>query len=576
MPTIMYVDTLTLQAVVAELRDTVVGGHIQRVLQPTDDSIGLEIYAGRRYHLLLSAHPQRARIQLVSAKLTRSGDGDSPLMLLLRKYVKHAVITAVTQPSLERIVRLSITKQPAPASDDEEEITAPRHSELVIEILGGRSNILLLHADGRIMDVVRRISHDQRRPLQPHIVYTPPVPAPAERDPHTATAREPQPLVAQGGDVVKGVVGLYRGVSPLVAREALFRATGMATAQWHATLPLDALAAELSALYNQPFTPSLATTDEGLVAFAPYHLDQYPQVTPVDSISLAMEQFFAAAEQGANYAARRTALAARLANVQVRYGKQREALQRELERAQTFERLRWEGEMMYAYLHAIAPGATAFEVEGQRIALDPGKTVVENAQMRFRAYDKAKGALEGVPERLVETEGNLAYLEETLALLEVADSFDAISGIEREAEENGLLRSAGGKKPKGPRATPLRVMSSEGVPILVGRSAGQNEAVTFTLSQPDDIWLHARGRPGAHVIIRSNEAVGDQTLLEAAGLALYFSKARHEAAADVTLCRRRDVRKVPGGPPGLVTLRNERTLHVPPVAPGELGRTTND
>ncbi len=159
----------------------------------------------------------------------------------------------------------------------------------------------------------------------------------------------------------------------------------------------------------------------------------------------------------------------------------------------------------------------------------------------------------------------------------MAEGFDAISGIEREVEQQGLLKpQPGNRTARAPRAQPLHLRSSEGVPILVGRSAGQNDEVTFRLAQPDDIWLHARGVPGAHVVIRTDGAVGDQTLIEAAGLALYFSKARNQPAADVSLCRRRDVRKVAGGPPGLVTLRNEHSLHVHPLAPGDIGRQELD
>jgi predicted ribosome quality control (RQC) complex YloA/Tae2 family protein len=209
-------------------------------------------------------------------------------------------------------------------------------------------------------------------------------------------------------------------------------------------------------------------------------------------------------------------------------------------------------------------------VEGKVIRLDPSKTPVENAKARFREYDKAKGALAGVPERLASTEQHLAYLEETLALLELADSFEAISTIERELLEQGLLARRS-SQPKGPRSGPLRLRSSEGVPILVGRSAGQNELVTFEYAQNEDLWLHARGVPGAHVVVRADGPVGDATLLEAAGLAAYFSKARNSTSTEVSLCRRRDVRKVPGGPPGLVTIRNERSIRVSPLAPDRVG-----
>jgi predicted ribosome quality control (RQC) complex YloA/Tae2 family protein len=193
-----------------------------------------------------------------------------------------------------------------------------------------------------------------------------------------------------------------------------------------------------------------------------------------------------------------------LAEAHERLDRQRRLLGEELARAQNLERLRWEGEMIYGFLHTIGPGQTTLEVEGHSIALDPAHTPVENAQARFHAYDKAKSALAGVPERLAATEARLAGLDETLALLDLAEGFEAIEGIAREAVEQGYLKAPeqGRKQPRARRQPPLRVESSDGYPIYVGRSAGQNEQVTFKIAAPEDLWLHAHGIPGAHVVIK--------------------------------------------------------------------------
>lgn len=572
----MYVDALTLSAVVAELRDAVMGGRIQRIVQANTHTFGLEIYAGQRVTLLLSAHPQQGRVHLSAAKVTRGGESDSPLGLLLRKYAKNGFITTIRQPPLERVVALSITKYPGPRNldnDAAEEVTEERRTELIVEVMGGRSNIILVDEQGMILDALKRVGGDQRRPIVPHVMYTPPSPAPGvRRDPRTTTTQELRKLIAgPEADVVKTLVGGYVGVSPLVAREALFRAAGRISASWSPDLPVDQIAEELRGLYNEVYQPSLAREEGRPIAFAPYHLRQYPQVEQYESVSEAMETYFAVTDTLTAHAARKVALTARLNDVRTRWLRQKEALARELERAQAIDRLRWEGEMIYGFLHAIEPGQTRLEVEGQIISLDPSKTPVENAQQRFRSYDKAKGAIADVPERLAAAEAQVAYLDETLALFELVEGFDAIAAFERELIDQGVLRLEGGRQARGPRSQPLRVTSSEGTPIFVGRSAGQNEEVTWKLARPQDVWLHARGVPGAHVVIRTDGPIGDQTLVEAAGLALYFSKARMESAADVTVCHRRDLRKVPGGPPGLVTVRNERTLRTRPLAPNELG-----
>ena len=168
----------------------------------------------------------------------------------------------------------------------------------------------------------------------------------------------------------------------------------------------------------------------------------------------------------------------------------------------------------------------------------------------------------------------MAGLDETLALLELAGSYEQIEDIARESVEQSYIHSptrpgkASAAHPKVRRQPPLRLESSDGYAIYVGRSAGQNEQVTFKIGAADDLWLHTRGIPGAHVIIKSGgREVPDRTLLEAAGLAAYFSKARHEAAVEVEVSRRSLVRRVPHGPAGLVTYRAERTVRVAPRAP---------
>src|SRR5207244_3118548 len=120
---------------------------------------------------------------------------------------------------------------------------------------------------------------------------------------------------------------------------------------------------------------------------------------------------------------------------------QRQALSTELQRAGELDRLRWEGEMIYAFMHTLAPGQASLVVEERMIALDPSSTPVENAQARFRGYDKAKSAMAGVPERLQAVEARLAGLDETLALLDLAEGYDQIEGIAREAVEHDYIRA---------------------------------------------------------------------------------------------------------------------------------------
>jgi len=563
----MYFDALTLAAVADELRGTIVGGRVQRVLLPTPLSIGLEVYnAGTRHQLFASADPRTARVHLLSAKPTRGSDRETPLSLLLRKYVRNGFVAAVEQPPLERILVLSILKHPAPRKEDPDDVDEELRSELVLELIGSRANILLVDDNNLILDAVKRVPDGAKRAIMPRQPYIAP-PRPDRLDPRSATGSGIRAAGEGERDLLKALTGIYSGVSPQQAREAVVRATGGAPIEGDVAPPFDAIAQALRGLWSEPFEPSLAYDDEQVVAFAAYRMQQYAETRQVAGISEALETFYAGAAQVTSHAQRRDALLRRLGEVRERSRRQLESLSRELERASALERLRWEGEMIFGFLHQIEPGQTELTLEGRTIRLDPQRTPVENAQARFREYDKAKAAVAGVPERLAAAENELRYLDETIALLELAEGYAAIAAIEREATEGGLLKAPGGKTPRGPRSQPLRVTSSDGIPIWVGRSSGQNEEVTFRIARPDDLWLHVREQPGAHVLIRADVPVPDRTLEQAAGLAAYFSRARGSTSAEVVVTRKRNVRKIPGGPPGLVSYRDERSLRVAPLAP---------
>ena len=583
----MYFDSLALAAVADELRDTILGGRIQRALLPSDLSVGLEIYAtGRRYHLLLSAHPQFTRAHLSSAKLSRGVERDTPLLLLMRKYIVGGRIVAIEQPELERVLVLSIVKgsqaRNTPADDEDappeeeadeelffDEETAWR-TELVVETQERRGNVILVGDDNLILESVRHISPRQsRRPIRPHEAYELP-PRQDKRDPRQATPDGLRAMLdTNTRELWRAMVNTYRGLSPLAAREAVFRATGAADAALGPDLPWARLALALRGLWTDEPQPSLVAGAEGPQAYAPYPLTHLPEPAPVPSMSRALETFYSAYEQLSSHQQRRTALRSQLNDARERLDAQRSSLATQLERAGELDRLRWEGEMIYAFLHTLTPGQVALEVEERVIALDPRQSGVENAQERFRAYDKAKGALAGVPERLREVETRLSGIDETIALLELADGYDQIEGIAREILEQGLVRpNTRRPAPKTRRQPPLRVVSPENYTIYIGRSAGQNEEVTFKLGAADDLWLHARGLHGAHVIIKSGgRDVPDATVQQAAELAAYFSQARSEAAVEIDIARRSQVRKIPNGPVGLVSYHAERTIRAAPRAP---------
>lgn len=557
-------DALTARAVAAELNDRIVGGRVQAVLSLDDLTIGFEIYAQRaRHYLLVSADPARSRAHLVPEKLRGSLETPGPFFLLLRKYADGAFVNRVEAVPYERILHIEF--------DHAQQGVAT----LVAEIMGRLSNLILLDAGGVVIDAIKRVTPamSRARIVQPRVRYLPPPPQ-EKADPLELT---PEQLARFLGDALSEpvwqvLVRTVRGTSPLLARELAFRAAGNADAVTDISLA-SSLHTEVVNVWRAPPRPTLAFEADEPTAVAAFALTHFRQAKHLDSMSEALEQFFGEVE---SYQVVKEPLRRELEAARARFERKREALRRQLIPHAQVERLKTSGELILAYTADIAPGQTSLVaemVEGQplHIKLDPGLTPVENAQKYFSEYRRAKEAAAVVPERLEEVEADLAFADQVLEDLETAETRPEIDAAVGEAMEAGLMGKGRRKGAPPPALSEPRVyVSPDGLQVLVGRNARQNETITFERAEAEDLWLHARGVAGAHVVILANgRDVGESTLEFAASLAAFYSKARAQKWVDVAVAPRKNVRRVSGraARPGLVTVRGERTTRVRPAEP---------
>lgn len=561
----MYFDALTLAAIAAELRATVLDGRVQDVLPAGPLDIGLEIYAvHERHYVLLSADRHTPRVHLASAKLRRGVETDSPLLLRLRKDLEGAFLTDIRQPPFERVLELVF------------ENVALGEVKLIAECFERRANLVVVQA-GLVRECAVRVGAEinRARVTLPGRPYQPPPPH-RKPAPNAVTPDELRALLLVPDPAWRVLMAGMQGVSPLIAQEAVFRATGASKTPAMRVSAPEALLAALAELYapvrDGAWEPCLVYDDEEPVAYAPYaltHLAEGHRIEGTDTASIAVERFYAASFGAHAYDARKGRVRAQFDAAAERLARKREALQRELEGSAQVETLRQSGELILAYSRAIKPRQrelrAAYEVDGPElvIALNPDLTAVQNAQDYFKRYDKAKTAARELPARVAAVDADLAYLAQLRADLDLADSFPAIDDVRRELEETGWLGEPGAGKRRQQPAGPLRVVSADGYVIWVGRNARQNEQVTFKRARPNDLWLHAHGVPGAHVIVvTGGRPVAESTLQQAAALAAQHSALRNEAHVAVDIAPRKAVRRIPGGRPGMVTYRAERTITI--------------
>src|SRR5215218_2062717 len=251
-------DVLTIAAITDELSATIGNGRIQRVGLLDPRTVGAEIYGGgHRHYMIASADDRQPRLRLASDMPSLDSALITPFGLLLRKHIRGGIILSVDQPPLERLLRLSIAKRQTPLktrrdasvpdvtdvevdererADDEGDVDeaqegmAVNHVALYVELMGRHSNLILVDDDGRIMESVKRVTSDMSRvrPVLPRLPYIPP-PPPDRLDPRSITPAEAARLLAAlpaDAELARALVGAYRGISPVMAREIVFRATG--------------------------------------------------------------------------------------------------------------------------------------------------------------------------------------------------------------------------------------------------------------------------------------------------------------------------------------------------------------
>lgn len=563
----MNFDVFTIAAVAYELERTLSSGRVQDTLELGNEALGLEIYAGHaRHYLLISAHPQDARIHIVPDRVRRGVENPSPLGLMLRRDIEGARFVGVRQPAWERILHLDF-EGPAGALT------------LVVEPMERRSNILLVR-DGIILECIRRVGPDENRVRVslPGHPYIPPPPQALKRPPTSLTVGLVADLLESEPNkpAWRRLTDKLLGFSPMLAREAIYRASGRADSQ-AADVGARALMAEIEGLMgvlaNRQFTPGVAESDGQVTAFAAYEITYLPGFRPMDSISEALATFYGAPVGEEAYEAAKQPVQAQIAEALERVGRRLESLRRSQRDETERERLRHSGEMILTYQYQIRPKQETlvaqydFDVPPMEIKLDTSLTPLENAKRYFEQYEKAKRAAAEVPTLVKAAEQEIDFLRQLETDLVLAANWPEIGEVQDALQTNGYWRGTPSVRPKGGKSGPLKVATPEGMVIWVGRNARQNDDVTFTKGRPEDLWLHARGVPGAHVIIKSaGRPVPTGVLQKAARLAAYYSAARTTGRTLVDVTERRFVRKIKGGKPGMVTYRNESPLDVVPAA----------
>jgi len=540
----MSFDGFFLHHMVKELRRELVNGRIQKINQPFEQELVLQIRSNRQSHrLLLSAHPVFGRIQLTQTTFENPAQ-PSTFIMVLRKYLQGALIESIEQVENDRIVEITVSNK--------NEIGDHIQATLIIEIMGKHSNILLVDKSShKILEVIKHVGFSQNsyRTLLPGSTYIAP-PNTESLNPFTIKDEKLFEILQTQETTAKNLQSLFQGLGRDTANEL------------ESLLITDKLST-FRTFFNQETQPCLTETSFSPVPFA----NQVGE--PFTSLSDLLDTYYKDKAERDRVKQQASELIRRVENELQKNRHKLKKQEKELLATDNAEEFRQKGELLTTFLHQVPNDQDQVILDNYytnqpiTIALDKALTPNQNAQRYFKRYQKLKEAVKYLTDLIEETKATILYLESVETVLNQA-GLEEIAEIREELIQTGFIRRRQREKIQK-RKKPEQYLASDGKTIIyVGRNNLQNEELTFKMARKEELWFHAKDIPGSHVVISGNLDPSDEVKTDAAELAAYFSQGRLSNLVQVDMIEVKKLNKPTGGKPGFVTYTGQKTLRVTP------------
>ncbi len=575
----MALDALAVKALTDELQ-ILKGSRIEKVYQPEKDEIILHIHSPEGAHkLLMSASAAHPRVHF--CETAKKNPLSAPMFcMLMRKHIQGGKITAVSQEGFERIIYIDI--------ESYDELGSLTSKRLIIEIMGRHSNIILINSENKIIDSIKHIDFtvSSVRQVLPGLIYA--SPPPQEKIPLTDTAVIDIDLSADipaGTRADKAVLDKISGISPLTAREIVFRSLGTTSKRIGELNEGEKMLILINAKKmgeNPIFSPCMITDKAGgkIIDFSSVDITQYGngvEITPAESMNVLLSRFYSGRDSAERMKQKSADLVKLLTNHLERAKKKLILYRNILKDSENKEENRIKGDLVTANIYKIKQGDSEVTVSDYyqenspeiTIPLSPVLSPSQNAQRYYKLYNKAKNAENEMRPLIKSTETDIEYVESTLAVISNAESEDDINAVRAELAEQGYLKKSSSKKKQKIKSEPMHFTSSDGFDIYVGKNNTQNDYLTLKFANSSDLWLHTKNIHGSHTVIKFglDKNVTENTIIEAAQLAAYYSKARSSSQVPVDYTVIKNVKKPSGAKPGMVIYDNYNTVYVTPSLP---------
>ena len=575
----MAFDGIVISNLSYELNTNLVGGRISKISMPEENELIFTVKNNAKtYRLLISASASLPLVYLTDVNKPAPKVAPAFLMLL-RKYIGTAKITDIFQMGLERILCFKL--------EHLNELGDLSHKCMYVEIMGKHSNIIFTDENNKIIDSIKRISANMSslREVLPGREYFLPDELKKKDLLNTELEEFTEILKSKEYALSKSIYMNFAGISPLIAEEIVLRASLSSQAPSTSLSELEythlfhTIKNLLDDINAHNFSPNIVYRKEEALEFSSvelfsYNGEEYKKYS-YDSVSKMLYDFYSSREAFVLNRQKSSDLRRIVNTALERASKKYDLQEKQLQDADKKDIYRVYGDLLNTYGYSLKGGESSFTTENFyddnkeiTIPLDKNKSAKENAKKYYDKYAKLSRTTKALSEEILNTKNDIEHLLSIQTALDVSSDDESLSQIRQELVDFGYIKKHSSGKQKKSTSHPYHYISTDGYDIYVGKNNYQNEELTFKVATGNDWWFHAKGIPGSHVILKSNneEELPDRAYEEAAALAAYYSKAKDADKVEVDYIQKKNIKKVAGAAPGFVIYHSNWSMVATPKA----------
>lgn len=575
----MAFDGIVISNLSYELNTKLVGGRISKISMPEENELIFTVKNNAKtYRLLISASASLPLVYLTDVNKPAPKVAPAFLMLL-RKYIGTAKIIDIFQMGLERILCFKL--------EHLNELGDLSHKCMYVEIMGKHSNIIFTDENNKIIDSIKRISANMSslREVLPGREYFLPDELKKKDLLNTELEEFTEILKSKEYALSKSIYMNFAGISPLIAEEIVLRASlpsqapSTSLSELEYTHLFHTIKNLLDDINAHNFSPNIVYRKEEALEFSSvelfsYNGEEYKKYS-YDSVSKMLYDFYSSREAFVLNRQKSSDLRRIVNTALERASKKYDLQEKQLQDADKKDIYRVYGDLLNTYGYSLKGGESSFTTENFyddnkeiTIPLDKNKSAKENAKKYYDKYAKLSRTTKALSEEIVNTKNDIEHLLSIQTALDVSSDDESLSQIRQELVDFGYIKKHSSGKQKKSTSHPYHYISTDGYDIYVGKNNYQNEELTFKVATGNDWWFHAKGIPGSHVILKSNneEDLPDRVYEEAAALAAFYSKAKDSEKVEVDYIQKKNIKKVAGAAPGFVIYHSNWSMVATPKA----------